>query len=198
MSMSTFVKTKQTDSSSSAEKVLITGDELFAMGDIGPTELVKGEIITKMPTGHEHGFIESLIAFFLILFVREHDLGRVVTGEVGIYVERDPDTVRAADVAFISHDQYARVQSASYLDVAPELVVEIMSPSNTWSEVHEKPSEHFAIGVKIVWVVDPQLQQIHVFRALADVSLLTKEDTLTGEDVLPGFALALSELFGND
>ncbi|HIE55491.1 MAG TPA: Uma2 family endonuclease [Chromatiaceae bacterium] len=198
MSMPTFVKTKQTDLSSSAKKVLITGEELFAMGDIGPAELVKGEIIPKMPTGHTHGFIESLIAFFLTRFVREHNLGRVVTGEVGIYVEYDPDTVRAANIAFISHDQYDRVQSAGFLDVAPELVVEIMSPANTWSEVHEKLSEYFAIGVNIVWVVDPQLQQIHVFRALDDVSLLTKEGTLTSEDVLPGFALPLTELFNHD
>ncbi len=198
MSTPILVKTPKNDLSSDTEKALITGDQLFAMGDIGPAELVKGEIIPQMPTGHEHGFIESLIVYFLTRFIREHNLGRVVTGEVGIYVERNPDTIRAADVAFISHDRYAQVQSAGFLDIAPELVVEIMSPSNTWSEVHEKLAEYFAIGVNIVWVVDPQLQQIHVFRALDDVSLLTKEDTLTGEGVLPGFALPLTELFDHD
>ena len=198
MSTPILVKTPKNDLSSDTEKALITGDQLFAMGDIGPAELVKGEIIPQMPTGHEHGFIESLIVYFLTRFIRKRNLGRVVTGEVGIYVERDPDTVRAADVAFISHDRYAQVQSAGFLDIAPELVVEIMSPSNTWSEVHEKLAEYFAAGVNIMWVVDPRLQQIHVFRALDDVSLLTKEDTLTGEGVLPGFELALSELFAND
>jgi Uma2 family endonuclease len=87
------------------------------------------------------------------------------------------------------------VQSNSFLDVAPELVVEIMSPGNSWSEVQAKLAEYFAIGVKLVWVVDPQLEQVHVYRALEQVTLLKKQDTLTGEDVLPGFTLALTEIF---
>ncbi len=76
----------------------------------------------------------------------------------------------------------------------------MITQANNWqlSEVHEKLAGYFAVGVNIVWVVDPQLQQIHVFRALDDVSLLTKEDTLTGEDVLPGFTLPLTELLDHD
>ncbi|MCP4362746.1 MAG: Uma2 family endonuclease [Chloroflexi bacterium] len=174
---------------------LITGEELFAMGDIGPAELIKGEIKNHMPTGHPHGFIESLIAFFLTLFVREHKLGRVLTGEVGIYTKRNPDTVRAADVSFISHERLGRAKVAGYLDVAPELVVEIMSPSNTWTEVQEKLAEYFAVDVKLVWVVDPQLEQVHVYHALEQVKLLGKQDELTGGETLPGFTVALTEIF---
>lgn len=73
-----------------------------------------------------------------------------------------------------------------------------MSPSDTWSEVHEKLAEYFAIGVVLIWVVDPQLEQVHVYRALDDVTLLTKADELTGGEVLPGFRLALADLFVND
>jgi Uma2 family endonuclease len=174
---------------------LITGEELYARGDIGPSELVAGRIVSHMPTGHPHGFIEGLIAFFLMLFNREHQFGRVLIGETGIYTRRNPDTVRAADVAFISHARLEQVQSNSFLDVAPELVVGIMSPGNSWSEVQAKLAEYFAIGVKLVWVVDPQLEQVHVYRALEQVTLLKKQDTLTGEDVLPGFTLALTEIF---
>ncbi|MCP5096417.1 MAG: Uma2 family endonuclease [Chloroflexi bacterium] len=174
---------------------LLTGDELYALGDIGPSELVRGEVVRRMPTGHPHGFIENLIAFFLTLFIREHNSGRVLTGEVGIYSQRKPDTIRAADVIYISNERYKKLQSSSYLDVAPELVVEIMSPSNTWSEVHGKLAEYFAIDVKIVWVVDPQLEQIHVYRDVDKMNLLQKTDALTGEDVLPGFEVALSEIF---
>lgn len=174
---------------------LITGEELAAMGDIGPSELVKGEIKYHMPTGHPHGYFESLIAFFLTMFARDHKLGRVLTGEVGIYTGRNPDTVRAADVIYISHKRFRQVRSASYLDVAPELVVEVMSPDNTWSEVQKKLAEYFAIGVVMVWVVDPQLEQIHVYRSPAQMKLLRKDDMLTGDDVLPGFEVALSEIF---
>jgi Uma2 family endonuclease len=173
----------------------ITGAELFAMGDIGPSELVKGEVIHHMPTGHLHGFFENIVAFFLTLFVREHKLGQILTGEVGIYTRRNPDTVRAADVTFISNQRLARAQAEGYLDVAPELVVEIMSPGNTWSEVQEKLAEYFAVGVLMVWVVDPQLEQIHVYRSLEQVKLLGKQDALMGEDVLPGFQVALAEIF---
>jgi len=173
----------------------ISGEELFAMGDIGPSELVRGEVMRRMPTGHPHGLIENLIAFFLTLFIRERKSGRILTGEVGIYTQRQPDTIRAADVVYISDDRFQLLQSSGYLDVAPELVVEIMSPSNTWSEVHEKLAEYFAVDVKMVWVVDPQLAQIHVYRGVDKMQLLQKADTLTAADILPGFEVALAEIF---
>lgn len=192
------VQTKEKPATTAAQQRPITGEELYRMGDIGPAELVQGEIIRHMPTGHPHGFIENLIAFFLTLFVRESKSGRVLTGEVGIYTQRNPDTVRAADIAFISHERYAQTPPTGYLETAPELVVEIMSPSNTWSEVHEKLAEYFAIGVTLVWVVDPQLEQVHVYRALDEVTLLQKTDALSGGDVLPGFTAPLSEIFVSD
>jgi Uma2 family endonuclease len=165
------------------------------MPDVGSAELVAGEIVTQMPTGHPHGFIESMIAFFLTLFIREHKLGRVLTGEVGIYTQRDPDHIRAADVAFISHERLAQAQEDGFLDVAPELIVEIMSPANTWTEAQEKLAEYFAIDVKMVWIVDPQLEQVHVYRSPEQVKLLRKEDELTGEEILPGFTIPLTEIF---
>ena len=177
------------------EKETITGAELYAMGDIGRTELVRGEIIRLMPTGHPHGYIEAMIAALLVMFVRKHRLGRVLTGEVGVYTEHDPDTVRGMDVAFISHERLAQVKSKSYLDVAPELVVEVMSPDDRWSEVQQKLAEYFAVGVQLIWVVDPRLEQVHVYRSLTDIDRLTNEDNLTGGEVLPGFAVPVAELF---
>lgn len=174
---------------------LITGEELYARGDLGPCELVEGRIIHHMPTGHPHGFIENIIGALLYIYLAKNRIGRALSGEVGIFTRRNPDTVRAADVAFISHARLEQVQSDSFLDVAPELVVEIMSPGNSWSEVQAKLAEYFAIGVKLVWVVDPQLEQVHVYRALEQVTLLKKQDTLTGADVLPGFTLVLTEIF---
>ena len=180
---------------SSSPPSLITGEELAAMGDIGRTELVKGEIIYLMPTGHPHGFYEVNLATFLNVFVRTHKLGRVLGGEVGIYTHRQPDTVRGADVAFISHERLAQVQSKSFLDVCPELIVEVMSPDDTWSEVHEKLEEYLAVGAQLIWVVDPRRQRLHIYRSLTDLEILTAQDTLTGGEVLPGFQVPVAELF---
>jgi Uma2 family endonuclease len=174
----------------------ITGEELAAMGDLGRTELVKGEVIYLMPTGHPHSFYEGNITGFLFAFVREHQLGRVLPGEVGIYTHRQPDTVRGADVAFISHERLARVQSKSFLDVCPELIVEVMSPDDTWEEVHEKLEEYFAVGAKLIWVMAPRQQRLHVYRSLTDLDVLTIQDTLIGGEILPGFQVPVAELFG--
>ncbi len=174
---------------------LITGEELYRMGDIGPTELVRGEIVHHMPTGHPHGLIENIIGALLYIYLQANKIGYALTGEVGIYTQRNPDSIRAADIAFISNERYQQLSTSGYLDQAPELVIEIMSPSNTWSEIHEKLAEYFGIGVKLVWVVDSQLEQVHVYRAMDNVTLLQKEDTLTGGDVLPGFEAALTEIF---
>jgi Uma2 family endonuclease len=166
-----------------------------ALGDIGRTELIKGEIIYLMPTGHPHGFYEINFATPLSIFVRKHKLGRVLGGEVGIYTQRRPDTVRGADVAFISHERFAQVQSKSFLGVCPELIVEVMSPDDTWTEVNEKLEEYFAVGAKLIWVLDPRRQRLHVYRTLTDLDVLTVQDTLTGGEVLPGFQVPVAELF---
>lgn len=107
---------------------LITGDEMFQMKDIDQAELIRGEVVRISPTSYKHGRIEIRIGASLDTFVRKNKLGVVFVGEVGIYTERNPDTVRGADAVFVSHQRLAQVQSESYLDVAPELIVEIISP----------------------------------------------------------------------
>lgn len=173
----------------------VTGEELFAMGNIGPCELIEGEIIKRSPTGNRHGNIEGNINYALKLFVRPHKLGHVRVGEVGIYIRRNPDTVRGADVAFISNERYAKLQSASFLDVAPDLVVEIMSPEDRWNEVTRKLEEYLGIGVRLVWIVDPETESVFAYRSMADVRRFEKNETLTADDVLPGFAVPVEELF---
>jgi len=177
------------------ETRLITGEELAAMGDIGPCELVEGRIVPMSPVGHEHGRIELNIAAELRAFVRSRNLGQVQVGEVGIYTRRNPDTVRGADVLFISNERYAGQQSPGYLEVAPDLVVEIMSPHDRWTEVTQKLREYFAIGVRLVWVVDPQVRSVYAYRALTDVREFTENDDLPGDDVLPGFSVKVAQLF---
>jgi Uma2 family endonuclease len=173
----------------------ITGEMLFKLGDIGPSELVRGEIVYMSPTGHLHGFLESKFDRALGAFVHQHKLGRVFVGEVGIYTQRNPDTVRAADVAFISQERWLQVQSKSYLDIAPDLVVEILSPDDAWSEVMEKLEEYFAIGTLSVWIADPKREQIYVYHSLTEVQRFSGGEVLADEKVLPGFSISVAELF---
>lgn len=178
-------------------ETLVTGEALAEMGNIGRSELVEGKIIMRSPTSWRHGNYESRFDRILGGFVEEHQLGKVLVGEVGLYTRRDPDTIRGADVLFISTDRLAQVKSASFLDVAPELIVEVMSPDDRWSEVKQKLKEYFSIGVILVWVADPSDKTVSVYRSLTDVRLLTESDTLDGEEILPDFKVSVASLFAD-
>jgi Uma2 family endonuclease len=175
---------------------LITGNELLVMGDIGPCELIDGRIVYMTPTGDEHGTIEFNLGSELRSFVRQHNIGRVTGGEVGIYIRRRPDTVRGADIAFISSQRRSK-PTKGFLDVAPELVVEIMSPDDRWQAMREKLADYFSIGVERVWVVEPQNRKVLIFRSVTDVVELSENDTLRGEGLLEGFAIAVGDLFAH-
>jgi len=174
---------------------LITGEELSRMPDLGPCELVEGRIVPIPPTNYTQGEIETAVSTALKAYARETGRGRVMGGEVGIFIRHAPDTVRAADVLFISHERYARRQSGSYLDVPPELVVEIFSPDDSWSEVMEKLNDYFSAGVDVVWVLDPRRREVFSYRSLTEVQRFGEGQVLTEEEILPGFALPVSELF---
>jgi Uma2 family endonuclease len=173
----------------------ITGEELLAMGDIGRCELVEGYLVMLHPNGGAHGSVVANVSSELAQFTRPRKLGSVRTGEVGIYTHRNPDTVRGADVLFISNERLARLKSPGYMDVAPELIVEVMSPEDSWSKVTKKLEEYFEIGVRVVIVADPDDRRLFVYRALTQVQILNSQDTLTIEDVLPGFSVPVSALF---
>ena len=173
----------------------ISGRALWAMGNIGPAELIAGEIKYLMPTGRLHGRIEITFAALVLRYLLENRIGEVYTGEVGIYTRRNPDTVRAADVVYISNERLQKTPSESYLEVAPELVVEVMSPNDRWSEVYEKIDEYFAVGVTIVLVIDPRPEFVRVYRSPDDVVRLNKTDELTLEEILPGFRVPVASIF---
>ena len=174
---------------------LITGEELAKMGNLGRCELVAGRIVPMSPTGDAHGGFEGNFYYALRTFVDVHRLGKVRVGEVGIYTRRNPDYVRGADAIYISNERYAQKKSKSYLDVAPELIVEIMSPGDTWSEVTQKLRDYFAIGVQLVWVADPAVNIVYAYRSMTAVREFTEHDTLPGDEILPGFAVPVAELF---
>jgi len=175
---------------------LISGEELFTMGGIGPCELIDGRIVAMSPTGQEHGTIEINVALALKAFASSGRLGTVMGGEIGIYTRRNPDRVRAADVILISNARRAQAPpSAGYLTVAPEVIVEILSPTDLWQEVRKKIEEYFAIGTEQVWIVEPANKALLVYRSPTSASKYGEEDTLTGEGILNGLTLPVAPLF---
>jgi Uma2 family endonuclease len=174
---------------------LITGEELWAMGDIGPCELIDGRIVPVSPTTGRHGFIEFRLSTAIGLFVEQHHLGWVLTGEVGIYTRRNPDRVRGADIVFLSRERWPDGPPEAFLEGAPDLVVEIMSPSNRWQDVRQKVTEYFTIGVRWVWIVEPDNRSVVVCHSSTALHPLDETATLTGEGLLEGFTLAVASLF---
>lgn len=159
-------------------------------------ELVEGRIVGRnMPTGDEHGSVEVSLASAILNHVKITKSGKVRSGEVGIYLKRNPDSVRAADILYISNERYVKNTTGSYLNVIPDLTVEVMSPSDAWPDVQEKLEEYFEAGVRLCWVVHPRSKKIYVYRSVTDVRILTERDDLTGDDVLPGFSIKVADLF---
>jgi len=177
------------------ETKLITGEELLAMGDIGPCELIDGRIVFMSPTGEEHGSLESVLAAELRTFVQQHKIGRVTTGEVGIYIRRNPDRVRGADIVFISKERGGDKPQKGFMTVAPELVAEVMSPDDRWQDVRQKIEEYFSIGVQWVWVVEPENRTVLVYRSATEMRKWGEADVLRGEGVLEGFEMPVARLF---
>jgi Uma2 family endonuclease len=147
------------------------------------------------PTGFRHGEIELNLGAALREWAKGTGRGSAQVGEVGIYVRRNPDTVRAADVSFISHERLARQGSSGYLEVPPELVVEILSPEDRWRDVQAKLDDYFSAGVDRVWVVDPKARRVSVYFSPSQSHAFEAGQTLSDEELLPGFSLSVTEIF---
>jgi Uma2 family endonuclease len=173
----------------------ITGAELLALGDVGPCELIDGRIVAMTPTGSEHAAIESNLVYELTRFVRERRVGWVLSGEVGIYTRRDPDRVRGADVAFVSKARCPAVPPKGFLDVAPEMVGEVLSPGDRWQEVRQKVEEYFAAGTEQVWLVEPENRALLICTSPTEIQKHGEADTVIGTGVFEGLLLPVASLF---
>ncbi|HID06224.1 MAG TPA: Uma2 family endonuclease [Armatimonadetes bacterium] len=174
---------------------LVTARELLEMGDIGPCELVKGVIVRMSPAGAEHGRIAALVLSELHRYVQTQNLGMVFSAETGFKIAHDPDTVRAPDVAFVSNERLKDGIPTGYFEGPPDLAVEIISPFDRWCDVVAKVREWLNAGCSLVWVLDPQDKTAWVHRSLKEVEVLSKDEVLDGEDIVPGFKLPLAKIF---
>jgi len=173
----------------------ITADQFWNLGDLGPCELIDGEVVGMTPPDFEHGRVEGGLGERLRPFLRRTGLGKFSSGEVGIITRRNPDRVRGADAVVVLTDQLPQVPTHGYLPFVPALVVEIISFHDRWSEIHEKVEEYLAGGARLVWVLDSRRRVTHVFRPGMPESQVHSGQILSGEDVLPGLEIPVDTLF---
>ncbi len=178
---------------------LISAEDFAKRPDAGvPQELVRGRVITMTPPRPYHGYVCLNLGSLLREHVKTHDLGYVMTNDSGVITQRGPDTVRGADVAFYS---YAKVPKGTlprdrYLDVAPDLVAEVLSPEDRWSQVLMKVAEYLGAGVGVVLVLDPARKTVHLYEGNEPVRILTEAEELVLAGVLgEGFRVSVDRLF---
>jgi Uma2 family endonuclease len=155
--------------------------------------LIRGELYRMPPPQGLHGLIVTTLIWYVYGFARAHNLGRVYD-QSGFILERDPDTLLGPDLAFVPR---ARVppDPDGYPELPPDLVVEVTSASQTGPSVAEKVAVYREVGVRLIWVVDPTRRTVHVHRLDGTAFLLAEDETIDGEDVLPGFRLPVAEIF---
>ncbi|MGH7128948.1 MAG: Uma2 family endonuclease [Planctomycetaceae bacterium] len=176
---------------------LLTAEEYFRLPEDGSsTELVRGVVIPMPPTGLRHGYVCSRSGHLLQCHLDEHDIGRVFSNDAGVVTERDPDTVRGGDVLFYSYERLPKEQlPTGYADIAPDVVFEVLSPSDRWTVVLAKILEYLNAGVKAVCVLDPASETAHLYYPDRSGIVLSGEDELTLPEPLDGFRSLVRRFF---
>ena len=180
-----------------AKNKLLTAEDLLRINSQGVKgELIRGVLHETVSVGAEHSFIGIRLGGEFDRHARRHRLGRVGGTDGGVLIERNPDTVREPDIFFVSAERLPlNVRVQGYLEVVPELVVEIVSPSDSAQDVEEKIAMWLDLGVSMALAVRPAERAVAVHRPGAPILTLTGGDVLDCCDVLPGFSLPLSEIF---
>jgi Uma2 family endonuclease len=168
----------------------VYGDQRF--------ELINGEAVEMAPSKSLHGIVVNLIAFHLTQHIMANNLGYGFGAETGFLIKRDPDSLLAPDFAFVVHDQMPQPIPDEFPDFAPRLVIEVVSPSNTAAEILQKVTLFLEAGSRLVWVVYPIQKKVVVHRPGGEATTLGIDDSLSGEDVFPGFSMDIAKIFPNE
>lgn len=176
---------------------LVTADEMLTLPDDDLRhELVRGEHYVNPPPGARHSKIGIRLIALLLRHLEQGASGEVFGPDAGFILSRAPDTVRAPDVSFVRAE---RIPTSGvpegYLDGAPDLAVEILSPTDSIIEMEEKVAEYLATGARAVWVINPKRRTVTVHAPGAPIRVLGEGDRLDGGDAVPGFACEVRELF---
>lgn len=176
----------------------LTVDDLYGMPDDDGLkhELECGFLTSEPAPGARHGYSAARMCRLLATHVDERGLGAVFGNDTGYVLARSPDTVRGPDVSFVARE---RLQSVALpvgpFPGAPDLAVEILSPSNTPAAVRAKVADYLAAGTRLVWVVDPDSRTVTAYRSLLAPRILAETETLDGQEVVPHLRIAVAELF---
>jgi Uma2 family endonuclease len=175
---------------------VMTADDLYALSpDNMRHELIHGKLTTMSPAGFDHGRFSSLINAHVQLFVAEHNLGDTVGAETGFILARNPDTVRAPDLAFVKRERVRTVgRTKKFFPSYPDLAVEVLSPDDRASVVMKKIQQYLDAGTSQVWIIDPDELSLTVYAPNLPPRVMTANDTLDGGDLLPGFSLPLAKI----
>ena len=176
---------------------LVTAYELLEMPDDGfRYELVRGELRKMPPAGQQHGGIAGHVAIHLGAHIKTTGLGKLYIAETGFILESDPDHVRAPDVAFVLQERVGEVsETQGFFPGPPDVAIEVISPSDRYTEVNEKVADYLAAGTLAVVVVDARLRTVRVHLPPSVTVELTEADTLEIDDVVPGWSMAVREMF---
>lgn len=173
---------------------LFTANDLFELGPDAPYELIEGELIEVNPPGGIHGEVAARLTIFVGSFVLSQKLGKVFSNDTGFLLQQNPDTVLGPDVAFVRQQRLPK-SPVAYIDVVPDLAIEVVSPSNTRAAIERKTHIYLQAGVEQVWIVDPLRPEVRICQADAGIVILGFDDVVSGGTVLPGFELRVRDLF---
>jgi Uma2 family endonuclease len=178
------------------DKKLYTAEDLERLSAEGfHYELIRGELFEMTPPGGTHGSATERLSARATVYNLDHDLGEGFAAGTGFWIARNPDTVLAPDWAFIAKERLPDPLPDSYVEVVPDIVLETRSPNDTRREVEAKVARWLQAGVRLVWELDPKARVLTVHRSDREAQKLGIGDTLSGEDVLPGFSLPVRRLF---
>jgi Uma2 family endonuclease len=155
------------------------------------TELVRGRLVVREPAGWRHGAVTVNLTVRLGQHVDLTGAGQLLAAETGFTLARGPDTVRAPDIAFVRRERLP-AETTGFPELAPDLVVEVLSPNDRPGETLAKVGDWLDAGARLVWVIDPERRLARIYRPDGTESVLNEADALVGEDVLPGFSCTLS------
>jgi Uma2 family endonuclease len=175
----------------------MTAEQLFAQPSDGYRyELIEGVLRMMSPAGGRHGRIANRIAFLLGKHVEAQQWGVVFAAETGFLISREPDTVLAPDVAFLQQSRYAALEDeVHYLPLAPDLAVEVLSPSDTFSRVEAKAMAWLEAGTRVVLVIDPELETVHAIRSPKRIEIFRGDETVDCSDAVPGWRFPPQDIF---
>jgi len=172
-----------------------TAEELLLLPDEMHGEIVDGRFVPMTAPGFEHGVVTMRIGRLLSAHAEDHALGLVTGAETAFRLRRSPDLVRCPDCAFVAAARVPPGRNTGAFEGAPDLAVEVLSPSNSAAEMNRKLFEYFQHGTQLVWVVDSDDRSVTIYGGGPPPRRLTDGDTLDGGDVMPGLAIPVARLF---